>query len=314
MRKKIITIGIPCYNEEKNINYAYREIINVISKIKNFDFQILFTDNGSSDKTRLKIKELAKKDKRISGIFLSRNFGPESSGQALLDLASGDAFIFLPCDLEDPPDKIPDFIKKWEEGFDVVIGVYSKSGDSPITSFFRKNFYTLFKAISEINIPVNAGAFGLIDKKVVLEINKLPEKYRFFRGLRAWVGFKTTIVRYHRNKRKYGKSSYSFINYFKHAERGIFGFSYLPIDIIAYLGFLMPIMSISILIVVSILYFLGIKTPQSLILILILILINILLLGIGVIGKYLQVIVEEAKARPVYIIEEIIGPLKNNLK
>lgn len=293
--KKFISVSIPCFNEELNIAFVYKALKKIADKNQNYNFEFIFIDNGSTDKTREIIKKLIKKDKRIKGVFLSRNFGPEASAAACYEYATGEAVIGLAADLQDPPELIPQFIKKWEQGHDVVIGIYKKTEDDFFTSLLRKVFYFVFKKISNINVPVNASGVGLLDRKVVNALNSLPEKYRFFRGLRAWVGFKTAYIYYDRVKRLRGKSSYSFINYFKHAERGIFGFSYLVLDMMFYFGMGTFLISFLFLIVkfsvYSLIVFIG----------------SILLLAISIIGKYIQVIVEETKNRPVYIVEETVN-------
>ncbi|MFH1899661.1 MAG: glycosyltransferase family 2 protein [Patescibacteria group bacterium] len=307
--KKIITIGIPCYNEEKNIKNTYEKINKIIKKIHNYNFHFLFVDNGSTDATKKEILLLTKKHKNIQGIFLSRDFGPEASASALMDYAQGDAIIALPCDLQDPPQLIPEFIKKWEDGYNMVVGVYTNTEDDFFTSFLRKAFYSIFKKISNIDVPVFASGVGLLDRKSLEALKILPEKYRFFRGLRAWIGFKVAYVKYKRVKRQRGKSSYNLISYFKHAERGIFGFSYLLLDLMAYAGFILVAFSFLFLIgyiMISLIYGNPIKGSIT-ILFFIVFFGGVQLLAVSIIGKYIQVIMEETKNRPVYIIDETIN-------
>jgi len=140
LNRKKITIFIPCYNEEENVLPAYKKIIEVSKINKSYDYEIIFIDNRSLDKTRIKIIQIAKKDKRVKGIFLSRNFGPESSGHAGLDHATGDAIIGIPADLQEPAELIPEFIKKWEKGYDIVLGIYKKTQDNILMKFIRKIF------------------------------------------------------------------------------------------------------------------------------------------------------------------------------
>lgn len=307
---KLISIAIPCFNEELNVIPTYQALKKVTDKIKKYEFEFIFVDNGSSDTTRGKIREIAGKDKRIRGVFLSRNFGPESSGSAILDYASGDVFVGFPADLQDPPELIQKFIDKWEDGYDVIVGIYKKSQDDFFISFLRKAFYSLFKKISNIDIPVNASGIGLLSRKALNSLRSLPEKYRFFRGLRAWIGFKTTYVYYERKKRQFGKSSYrSIFDYFKDAERGLFGFSYLVLDLIVYVGFILVFLSFLFIIGYLILFFLYGNPIKGAVTILVAIVFfgGIQLLAISIIGKYIQVIVEETKNRPVYIVEEVIN-------
>lgn len=307
MNKKLISIVIPCFNEEDNVIAAYTAMRKVIADIPDYAFELLFVDNGSTDATRRIIHTLVAKDKRVKGIYLSRNFGPESSTQAGLDTASGNAVIIYECDMQDPPDLIGEFIKKWEEGYEIVAGVRNKIEDEPIMTFFRKTFYQIFRAVANIDIPVNSGHYGLIGKKALAAMRVLPEKYRFFRGIRAWVGFKTAYISYKRKRRIRGKSSYNFLSYLKHAERSLFGFSYMPLDFLVYLGFFLTLLSFLFIIgylVVFLLYGTAMK-ESAIILLAIVFFGGVNLLALSVIGKYIQVIVEETKGRPTYIIEKI---------
>jgi len=308
---KNITIGIPCFNEEKNVLEMYEETKKVIDKIKNYKFNFLFIDNGSADKTRDKINYLIKKDKKVRGVFLSRNFGPEASGQAVYDFCeeSSDALITLPCDLQDPPSLIPRFIEQWENKYDLVFSQYKKTEDSCFMTFCRKSFYFLFKKISNIDVPTNVSGFGLFDKKVVKAIKSLPEKFRFGRGLSIWVGFKRTFITYERINRKRGKSSYSIFDYIKHSERGVFGFSYLPLDTMVYFGFIITVLSFLFIIIylTTVLVF-GNPIKASITLMLAVVFFGgINLLALSIIGKYIQVIMEETKNRPVYIVDEKVN-------
>lgn len=307
--KKKISIVIPCHNEELNIENTYRELKKVTKTIKNYHYEYIFVDNGSCDKTREEIRKIAKKDKEVIGIFLPRNFGIEASGQAGCYYVTGDAIVIISCDLQDPPSLIPKFLKKWEEGNLIVFGTYTKTVDIWFISLMRKLFYKIFKIISNIEVPINTSGFGLLDKKVVEVIKSLPEKYRFMRGLIVWTGFRTAYIPYERQKRKYGKSSYNIFTYLQHAERGIFGFSYLLLDLIAYFGFILVFLSF-LFIILYLAFFILFGNPIKgavTIVVLIIFFGGIQLLAISIIGKYIQVIVEETKARPTFIVEEVIN-------
>lgn len=307
-KKKVISFGIICFNEELNVAPAYKELFETTNSIKKYNYEFIFVDNGSTDNTRGEIRKISQKDKRVSGVFLSRNFGPESSSQASLDYATGDAYIMYEGDMQDPPVVILDFIKEWEKGFSVVVGVREKIDDNFLMTIIRKTYYRIFRAISNIEVPINAGSFGLLDKKAMDAVRQLPEKYRFFRGLRAWVGFKTAYVKYQRRRRQRGRSSYNFLNYIHHAERSFFGFSYLPLDIIVYIGLILVFLSFILVITYLVLFFLYGQTIKEVMLILFSIIFfgGIQLLALSIIGKYIQVIVEETKNRPSYIVEEIV--------
>ncbi|MEK7119034.1 MAG: glycosyltransferase family 2 protein [Patescibacteria group bacterium] len=304
-----ISFAIPCFNEEENVVPCYDALNAVIKKLPGYRFEFIFADNGSADHTRQRIVSLAHKDKRVKGIFLSRNFGPEASGQAVLDYAAGDAVIPYECDMQDPPEVIPMFIKKWEEGYDSVVGVRTKIEDNPFMTLVRTLYYRLFRAVSDIDVPVNAGSFSLLDKKVIDAIRAMPEKYRFFRGLRAWAGFKTAYVPYKRRKRTYGKSSYTFFGYIQHAQRSFFGFSYFLLSIIVYVGLLFTFFSFSFLIGYLAWHIVTVTPINPLVALLLagIFLGGIQLLAISVVGKYVQVIVEETKNRPLYIVDQTIN-------
>lgn len=304
----LISVGVICFNEELNVEPAYRELLEVTNTNKDYNYEFIFVDNGSTDDTRSEIKKITKIDKRVSGVFLSRNFGNEASVQASLDYASGDAYICYEGDLQDPAKVILNFIKEWQKGFDVVVGIRTKIVDSFFMTKIRKLYYRIFRSISNIDVPVDAGAFALIDKKVMNAIKALPEKHRFNRGLRAWVGFKTSYVNYHRRQRLQGKSSYNLLGYIHHAEKSFYGFSYLPLDIIVYTGLLIVTLSFIVLIAYLSSFVLFGQTIRETTLILSSIVLfgGIQLLALSIIGKYIQVIVEETKARPVYIVEEVI--------
>lgn len=306
---KKITIGVPCYNEEENVVDMYDKLKEVTKKLKAYRFEFLFVDNGSVDKTKEKIRLLTEKDKEVKGVFLSRNFGPEGSGAALFNHTDTDGLIIVACDFQDPPEVIPEFVKKWEDGYDVVLGQYNKIEGSPFMTLMRKSFYKLFKKISNIDVPVNVIGFGLLDKKVVGAMRSLPEKYRFGRGLISWVGFKRALVPYDRQEREKGRSSYNFFAYLKHSERGIFGFSYLPLDLIVYFGFVVTLLSFLFIVgyLLTVLIF-GNPIKASITLMLAVVFFGgVNLMALSIIGKYIQVIVEETKNRPVYIVDEKIN-------
>jgi len=309
MKKKIISVVIPTYNEELNINNAYFEVKEVFQKLPGYDYEIVFADNCSTDSSQKLIRKITKKDKKVTAVFLSRNFGGEYSSLAGMKVATGNATTVLDCDLQDPPELIIDFIKQWEKGNEVVIGYRRHIEEKLLIKPLRIIFYKLFKLISNIDIPLNAGTFSLVDRRVMEIINNLPERNRFFRGLRAWAGFKVAKVEYVRRKRKYGQSQNTIVDYIRDAERGFFGFSFVPLEIVTYIGFVLVIVSFIFIIGYILLFFLlsnpvpGFMTIISLITFLG----GIQILAISIIGKYVQIIFEETKSRPPFIIREIIN-------
>ncbi len=310
--KKIVTIGIPCFNEEDNVERTYMITKTTLRKAPAYTFQFLFVDNGSTDATREKILNVIKNDKTARGVFLSRNFGFEASVAALMHNARGNAIVILPCDLQEPPELILKFIKKWEQGYNIVAGKYLNTQEDVFTTLLRRAFYYIFKKISDLDIPVNTSEFSLLDRKALDALKSLPEKFRFFRGLRVWIGFKVTFVEYHREKRLYGSSAYNWISYFKYAERGIYGFSYLLLDIMMYATLFLVCLS-SILVGVYVGFHWIWKIPYETLPTLLLAMFflgSLLLFGMGILGKYIQVLVEEAKNRPVYMVDEVVGAKK----
>lgn len=314
--KKILSVVVPTFNEEGNIEYAYKEILKVLKTLPKYDYEIIFVDNYSIDKSRNIIKSLAKKDKKITAIFMSRNFTSEYSSHAAMKQAIGDILTIVDCDLQDHPEIIPKFIKKWEEGFPVVVGIRNVINDTFLMKFIRKLFYIIFKKMANIEMPLNAGTFCLLDRKVLDVITELPERNRFFRGLRAWVGFKTAYVEYERRVRKFGKTKNTFFDYIRDAQRGLLGFSFIPLDLMSTLGFLLTFFSFVLAIgYLSWVIFFGNPINASIpIMLSIFVFGGIQMLGISIVGKYIQIVFEEVKSRPSYVIEEILNNHKKNKK
>ena len=314
--KKILSVVVPTFNEEGNIGYAYKEILKVLKTLPKYDYEIIFVDNYSTDKSRDIIKSLAKKDKKITAIFMSRNFTSEYSSHAAMKQAIGDMLTIVDCDLQDHPKIIPKFIKRWEEGYPVVVGVRNVINDTFVMKFIRKLFYVIFKKMANIEMPLNAGTFWLLDRKVLDVITELPERNRFFRGLRAWVGFKTAYVEYERRVRKFGKTKNTFFDYIRDAQRGLLGFSFIPLDLMSTLGFLLTFFSFVLAIgYLSWVIFFGNPINASIpIMLSIFVFGGIQMLGISIVGKYIQIVFEEVKNRPQYVIEEILNNHQKNKK
>ena len=314
--KKTLSIVVPTFNEEDNIEYAYKEITKVLEKIPKYDYEIIFVDNYSTDKSRKIIKTITKKDKKVTAIFMSRNFTSEYSSHAAMRQAIGDILTIVDCDLQDHPEIIPKFIKKWEEGFPVVIGVRNVINDTIVMKYVRKLFYVILKKMANIEMPLNAGTFCLLDRKVLDVIISLPEKNRFFRGLRSWAGFKTAYVEYERRIRKYGSTKNTLFDYIRDAQRGLLGFSFIPLDLMSTFGFLLTFFSF--VLAMGYLFwviFFGNPINASIpIMLSIFVFGGIQMLGISIVGKYIQIVFEEVKGRPSYVIEEILNDHKKNKK
>ena len=244
---------------------------------------------------------------------MSRNFTSEYSSHAAMKQAIGNALTILDCDLQDHPNQLPRFIKKWEEGYPVVVGIRNTINDNFLMVIIRKLFYFLFKKMANIEMPLNAGTFSLLDRKVLDIINNLPEKNRFFRGLRAWAGFKVAYVEYVRGARKFGKTKNSLFDYLRDAQRGILGFSFVPLDLMTTFGFVLVLFSFLFLVgyIFVVVVFGNPIRAQIPILLAIVFFGGIQMLAISIVGKYIQIIFEEVKDRPSYVIETILNDHRN---
>ena len=281
----------------------------MLAAIPVYDYEIIFVDNYSSDRSREIIKKITRKDNKVTAIFLSRNFTSEYSSHAAMKQAIGDILTIVDCDLQDHPSVIPKFIKQWEKGNLIVVGIRNIINDTFLMKTVRKTFYIILKKLANIDMPLNAGTFCLIDRKVLDVIIALPERNRFFRGLRAWTGFKTAYIEYERRKRKFGKTKNSLLDYIRDAQRGILGFSFVPLDIMTTFGFISVIISFLFLLgYLFIVIFFGNPLRAQIPLMLAIVFFGgIQMLSISIVGKYIQIIFEEVKGRPPYVIENILN-------
>ncbi|WP_339817786.1 glycosyltransferase family 2 protein [Paenibacillus sp. FSL R7-0216] len=307
---KVVSIIVPVYNEQYNIKPMYERVSAVFEKLSNYTFELIYVDNCSTDATVDEISKIIEFDENVKAITMSRNFGSsQPSNIAGLNNAAGDAVVIIDGDIQDPPEMIEQFIKKWEEGYEVVYGVRKKRKGSLARRIGYKAFYRLFKKMSYIDIPLDAGDFGLIDRRVAEEIKQLNENEMFFRGLRAWVGFKQIGIEYTRDDRQHGNTSIPFLANLKWAKMGIFNFSYKPLEWISTTAFFLTLISLAGIIYYVLLHFLKPDTPYgfSTIIVLILFLGAAQLLALGIIGEYVARIFNEVKKRPRYIIREVIS-------
>ena len=287
----------------------YKRLIAVFRK-SSYEYEIIFVNNGSTDRSNSIFENLAKKDIRVKVIFLSRNFyKSQGAYTAGIDLASGHATVLIDGDLQDPPEKIPDLIKQWEKGYDIVYGVRVKRNESLVRRISYKLFYRLFKKLSYVNIPLDAGDFSLLDKKVVAVFQQLQERNRYIRGLRAWVGFRSIGVPYERKERYRGFSTNSFLDNVKWAIFAVFSFSYMPLELISLLAILTITVTIIAIVGYTISYFLNPHVPKGFqtLLLTSFFLGAVQLICFTIIAQYLKIIFEEIKQRPKYIIEKILN-------
>lgn len=304
----MISIIVGCYNEEKNIRAMYGRLQDVFKNLKE-EMEIIYIDNSSTDNSKEIYKELAKKDKRVRALIMSRNFGsPQSSYLAGLKNCKGEAAIIIAGDMEDPPELIPEFIEKWKMGYQVAYGVRLGIEGAPLRNFLAGIFYKALKKMAYIDVPVNAGDFSLLDRKVINEVIKFDERDFYLRCVRAYVGFKQTGIQFLRGRRQTGTSNANLWTDLWYAKTIILNFSFKPLEWISKLAFLVVILTFFGILVNLIMYFLIPGAPPGVptIVILMLFLGGIQLLGISIIGEYLAKIFIEIKHRPRYIIEEII--------
>lgn len=302
----IISIVVPCYNEESVID-IFLEHIEPILDGMNKSYEIIFVNDGSTDNTFNIMLNAKEKYKNIRVINLSRNFGKEAALTAGIESAKGDAVIPIDVDLQHPPEVIPLFIEKWEEGYDVVVGKrINRTGEHNLKKLSAKLFYKIHNSISDIAIPNDIGDFRLMSRKVVNALSKLPENQRFMKGIFAWVGHKTAVVEYRQEHRIAGKSTFSGWKLWNFALDGITSFSTVPLRIWLYLGMVISFISfiLGLIIIFKTLIY-GIELPGYVSTFsMVLFLGGIQLMGIGILGEYIGRIYQESKRRPSYIIED----------
>lgn len=305
---KKLSAVIACYRDEQAIPVMYERLVTVFKKIK-VDYEIIFVNDGSPDASENVIKKIVKKDPHVIGINHSRNFSSQMAFTSGMAIAKGNAVILLDGDLQDPPELIETFYKKWIEGYDVVYGVRTKREAPLLMQIAYKLFYRIFHKISYITMPLDAGDFSLIDRRVVKILKTFPERDRFLRGLRAWVGFKQVGVPYVRHERMFGQTTNNFYKNFNWATKGIFSFSYVPLQMMTMVSLVVFVLSFLVMIVQIILRILFPNlAPKgtTTILIAILFIGSIQLLGISILGEYIGKIFEEVKQRPKYIVKSIL--------
>ncbi len=309
-----ISAIIACYKDNQAIPVMYERLVKMFNETK-LRYEIIFVNDCSPDDSEQVIAAIAAKDHNVIGISHSRNFGSQSAFLSGMEISTGDAVVLMDGDLQDPPEIIPLFYAKWVEGWDVVYGNRVKREMSFFMNIIYKTFYRIFRSLSYIKIPVDAGDFSMIDKKVVRELINLPETEIFLRGLRAWVGFKQMGVDYVRPERMFGKSTNNWRRNIGWAKKAIFSFSFVPLEMLSYLGFILTGVSFLAMIAQIFARILYPDVPHGLATIIVLVLFfgGIQLLAVSVLGEYLAKIFEESKARPKFIRRSVIykGKLLN---
>ena len=305
-----ISAVIACYRDAPAVPIMHERLVAAFEGI-GADYEIVFVNDGSPDDAAEVLAELAGRDPRVVVINHARAFGSQSAFTSGMRVATGDAVVLLDGDLQDPPELIPSFVEKWQQGYDVVYGERVRREGPFYMQAFYKVFYRVFKRLAYVDVALDAGDFSLIDRRVVEAMNGLPEQHRFMRGLRAWVGFKQIGVPYVRPERMFGRTTNSFRKNLGWARRAIVSFSYAPLDFIT--GLAMIVVAASF---VSLLVQLGLRivapssAPKGLttLIVLILFLGGIELLCLAIIGSYLGHMYEEVKRRPAFVVASILNP------
>ena len=308
--KKLISIVIPAYNEEECVNELAARLITLFETESHYDFEAIIVENGSVDSTWDKLQKIATTDPRFKILKLSRNFRMDGGLTAGLDYIKGDACVLMTADLQDPPELISEFLRKWEAGWENIYGIVTKRGGTgPIRTLNSKMFYYVADKLTDGRIPKNASDFRLVDKKVYLAIKSMTERNRFVRGLFAWAGFKSIGVPMERPPRFGGVSNAHSLKVIDLAFKGIFAHSYKPLRLITVFGIVLSAISFLAIIPLAIIWitsgvpFAGFGTIVSLFLFVL----GILSLMIGILSEYIGLIYEEVKARPNYVVSEFIS-------
>ena len=307
-RPPYVSVVIPCYNEQGNVLPMYERLTAALRPVTP-SYELIFVNNGSYDHSPELFEELASRDQHVSVLTLSRNFGSQGAYSAGFAYASGDCVVGLDGDIQDPPELIPALLAKWQEGYDVVYGIRARRKGSLPRRIGYKLFYRLLRRLSYVDIPRDASDFGVMDRRVVNVLNEMPERSRLIRGLRAYAGFSQTGIPYERAERFSGFTTNSFLGLFRWASLGIVSFSFAPLDLISYLAGVVVALTGVAIVVYTALFFLVPGAPRGFqtLLVAVLFLGAVQLLCLSIIGTYLGKVFEEVKARPRYLVHDILN-------
>ena len=309
---KLISIVVPCFNEQEVFVETNRRLNSVLSQLPNdlYQYEIIYVNDGSTDQTLSLIKQALSEDKHLKCLSFSRNFGHQIAITAGLDACKGDAAVVIDADLQDPPSVILEMIKQWEQGYDVVFGKRKdREGESSFKLLTAKYFYKLINRLSDVDIPRDTGDFRLMDRNALNQFLLMRESYRFVRGMVAWIGFNQTFVEYDRESRFAGQTKYPLKKMLRLASDAILSFSNTPLKIATFVGFITSIAAF-----IGIIYSLYVRLftkswvdGWAFLMIAILLIGFIILIVLGVIGEYVGRIYGEIKHRPLYIVKDKMG-------
>jgi polyisoprenyl-phosphate glycosyltransferase len=309
LHRPTLSVVAPVYNEEAILHELYRRLVAVLDGA-GLDWELVLVNDGSRDRSPEIMRELHAADSRVKVVDFARNFGHQVAITAGADYAQGEAVVIIDADLQDPPETILDLLAKWREGYEVVYAVRTeRKGETWFKEFTAKAFYRIIYKITDISIPMDTGDFRLMDRKVVEALRTMREKHRFMRGMSVWVGFKQVGVEYVRAERYAGETKYPLKKMLKFALDGITSFSYFPLQVATYVGFIAAALAILGIILTVILRLTGSHAfyGQATTLVAVLFLGGVQLISLGIIGEYLGRIYDEVKGRPLYIVREALG-------
>lgn len=311
MTRKTLTIGTPCFQEEMNVRNCYEEVRRVLEPLSDrYQYEHIFGDNGSTDRTMEILREIAAEDPRVKVLSYSRNFGVEKSVVTLYRHASGDAVILISCDLQDPPDTIREFLEKWEQGYEIVSGIYVNRADSWFFSRVRKIYYWLIQKIAAEPLLRDFSGYALLDRKVVDEFSSISDYSPYVRGLIAATGFRQATVPYVRHGRERGRSSYNLALYMGTAINAIISHSIVPIRLATFAGMILSGVSILMAFVYALIKIFDwdFQAPgATTIVVLLLFFSGIQLFFLGVLGEYIGAIHSQVRSKPFVVIREKIN-------
>ncbi len=300
------SIIAPVYNEVESLPVLHKRMMETMEKTGE-SWELVLIDDGSRDGSTDIIRELARQDARIRPVIFARNFGHQIAVTAGLDYSRGDAIVIIDADLQDPPEVILEMIEKWKEGFEVVYAIrVEREGETWFKKTTASLFYRLIYRITDVKIPLDTGDFRLMDRKVVNVMNNMRERHRFLRGMSSWIGFKQVGLPYRRAARFAGVTKYPFSKMLKLALNAVTSFSYFPLQLATYIGFLSAGISILAIPIVVIGRLTGTEAflGQATTLIAVLFLGGVQLISLGILGEYIGRIYDEVKGRPLYIVRE----------
>jgi len=303
----LLSVIAPIYNEEESLPEFYRRVSAVLERVDPA-WEMILVDDGSSDGSTNQILELAQRDARVVPVIFARNFGHQIAVTAGMDYARGEAVVVIDADLQDPPELILDMMTKWREGYEVVYAVREeRAGESWFKLATASLFYRLIYRITDVDIPMDTGDFRLLDRQVIDVMGSMRERHRFLRGMSAWIGFRQVGVPYKRAARFAGETKYPLKKMLRLALNAITGFSYFPLQLATYFGFLSAGMAIIAIPVVAILRMTGSQFffGQASTLIAVLFLGGVQLISLGILGEYIGRLYDEAKGRPLYVVRSI---------